>query len=216
MNPVADSYDENLLREAPAATREQLQEGYNPDLLVAPARHKSVRRQSPILSTPPGAAAPALPGLAHPHGSDMEQGNVVSTGKSSNSYDLLREKPEESGKTPFWRSKSGKIVIGIIVALVIIGAVVGGAVGGTLSKKSNNLSSSSPSVVSGNGSGASATGPQSQPNAGATSTLTSIPALITFSATPGSGRTGGISGLSGLAGATSPFGNQDMGASPTP
>jgi len=162
MNPVGGSYDESLLREAPAATREQLQEGYNPDLLIAPTRHKSERHHSPLQSTPPGAAPPALPAFSH--GSGMEQGNVVPVGKSFNSYDLLNEKPPEGSRsTSFWGSTKGKIVIGIIVALVIIGAVIGGAVGGTVGKKktskSTALSTPGAQVVGGSTSTASATAP---------------------------------------------------------
>lgn len=135
----------------------------------------------------------------------------MSTGKSSNSYDLLREKPEESGKIPFWGTRSGKIVIGIIVALVIIGAVVGGAVGGTLSKKTTTkLSASSPGAISGHSSSSAG-----QTVAAASSSLTAIPALITPTGTErGSG--GVISAIGALGNATSSFGNQDMGATPTP
>lgn len=137
----------------------------------------------------------------------------MSTGKSSNSYDLLREKPEESGTTPFWRTKTGKIVIGIIVALVIIGAVVGGAVGGTLSNKTTSVksSSSSPGVVSGSGTSG---GQPLSPTSTASSSFSIPDPIFSATATQGTGR-GGLTGLTGLTGGTG-FGNQDMGATPTP
>jgi len=172
MNSVGGSYDESLLREAPAATREQLQEGYNPDLLIAPTRHKSVRQQSPLQSTPPGAAPPALPAFSQ-HGSGLEHGNVVPVGKSFNSYDLLSEKPPEG--TSFWGSKTGKIIIGVIIALVIIGAVVGGAVGGTVGKKKSSsiVGSTSKSAT---GTTAQAIGGGSSA-ASETATFTGIPTI---------------------------------------
>ncbi|KAF8730001.1 hypothetical protein AX14_005838 [Amanita brunnescens Koide BX004] len=220
---VGGSYDESLLREAPAATREQLQEGYNPDLLVTPTRHKSVRHTSPLLSTPPGAAAPALPSLSHPHGSDMEQGNIVSTGKSSHSYDLLREKSEGSRDTPFWATTSGKILIAVIVALVIIGAVVGGAVGGTVGHKSNKrLSTSSAGPqAQGNSTGSTVAPVGTQtaitPGATTTSTFTSIAISIPLPAsTQGTSGRDGLGGLAANAMGASTLGvNQEPGSNPT-
>ncbi|KAF8351684.1 hypothetical protein F5887DRAFT_218400 [Amanita rubescens] len=177
-NPATcGGYDESLLREAPAATREQLQEGYNPDILIAPMGHKSVRQQSPLQSTPPGAAPPSLPALSH--SSSMELGNVVPVGRSFNSYDLTNDMPR---KVLFWETRKGILFGGIIVALVIIGAVIGEAVHDAVGKKKTSKlatsSSSTGTVVQ-----AAGNSPTALETVQFTSTSEGIPS-ITFTVSP--------------------------------
>ncbi|KAK2460416.1 hypothetical protein APHAL10511_007581 [Amanita phalloides] len=140
------SYDESLLRSAPAATREQLQEGYNADLLATPVRSKSVHKPGPIRQVPSGAAPPIPPApLRSGTASEIEQGTIPGA-NPTNSYTALGEKAAEGEKRPFWRSKAGIIVV-IIVIVVVIGAVVGGAVGGTVSRHSNRSSTNQTSIT---------------------------------------------------------------------
>ncbi|KAF8630089.1 hypothetical protein AX17_005487 [Amanita inopinata Kibby_2008] len=141
------SYDESLLKAVPVATKEQLQEGYNPDILVAPssssARQKSVHH--PQSSTPQPqqtspVSIPPPPPLVHTS-TDPEQGNVIPT-NGSHSYSPLTEKPfgvQGGRQQPFWRTRKGLIIIGAVVgALIIIAVVIGGAVGGTRHNKGQN------------------------------------------------------------------------------
>ncbi|KAF9221787.1 hypothetical protein BS17DRAFT_243641 [Gyrodon lividus] len=111
------SYDQNLLDEAPRATRAQMQEGYSVDLLEdRPRRSPSVR--SP--ATPAPAVVPLTPGIAET-GSREKLGSAAYTPASRQS---------------FWRTRNGIITI-VLIAVVIVGAVVGGAVGGTAGKNSS-------------------------------------------------------------------------------
>ncbi|KAF8439942.1 hypothetical protein L210DRAFT_2191943 [Boletus edulis BED1] len=103
------SYDQSLLHEAPKATRAQLQEGYNVDLLA----EQPVRR-TPSMRNPPPSQSPQPPPVPVPltpaipeAGSGEKFGSPV--------YPPTAPKP----RTSFWRTP------------------VGGAVGGTI-KKSNN------------------------------------------------------------------------------
>jgi len=112
------SYDQNLLDEAPRATRAQLQEGYSVDLLEdRPRRSASMR--SPATPAPTTAVVPLTPGIAET-GSREKFGSATPASRQS-----------------FWRTRNGIITI-VVIAVVIIGAVVGGAVGGTAGKKSSN------------------------------------------------------------------------------
>ncbi|KAG7442071.1 uncharacterized protein BT62DRAFT_922889 [Guyanagaster necrorhizus] len=114
-------YDQALLAEAPAATKAQLQEGYNPDILRP-------NRTPPVLSdTEPDPESQSGPPTSKEH-------LPLSAGSSS----PLR-------RIPFWRTRKGIIII-VIAVIVVIGAVVGGAVGGTVGKSSNKNNNA---VVSG-------------------------------------------------------------------
>jgi len=107
------SYDESLLAKAPKATKAQLQDGYNPDLLVEKTS-----------STPPASAAATV---------DPELANRVPTPQSSSA-------PLTKKKVPFYATKKGIAIIVVLVIAVIIAAVVGGVVG---SRKKVSLSSNS-------------------------------------------------------------------------
>ncbi|KAM6493069.1 hypothetical protein JOM56_011203 [Amanita muscaria] len=136
MSQPMGSYDESLLRDAPVATRKQLQEGYTTDLL---ASHKSLNRtQSPL---PDGATA-AIPPTALR--ADLEQGQRSQDG--FNHYTPLSEKViPSSNRIPFWRTTKGIIIIAVL-AIIIVGVVVGAAVGTTVHKSSvtnNSMVSSS-------------------------------------------------------------------------
>ncbi|SJL06933.1 uncharacterized protein ARMOST_10275 [Armillaria ostoyae] len=118
-------YDEALLAEAPAATRAQLQEGYNPDIL-RPNRTPPVRND-----TDPDPESQSGPPTSKEH------------------LPLSAESSPPLRRIPFWRTRKGIIII-VIAVIVVIGAVVGGAVGGTVGKSS---SSSSNDAVEGGGGG---------------------------------------------------------------
>ncbi|KAF8840647.1 hypothetical protein BDN67DRAFT_626514 [Paxillus ammoniavirescens] len=112
------SYDQNLLDEAPRATRAQLQEGYSVDLLEdRPRRSPSMR--SPATPAPTTAVVPLTPGIA-------ETGSREKFGSAA-----------PASRLSFWRTRNGIITI-VVIAVVIVGAVVGGAVGGTVGKSSSN------------------------------------------------------------------------------
>ncbi|KAI6118420.1 hypothetical protein F5141DRAFT_618358 [Pisolithus sp. B1] len=138
-------YDQNLLVDAPEASRAQLQEGYNVNILEG-----GRTQRSPSVRSPVGSATPAPP-------PPVPQGPLVLAAAENGS----KEQFVESGgayaskpRTGFWRSRNGTITIFVII-LVVIGAVVGGAVGGTAKKApvnstgiSNSTPSSSPSSSS--------------------------------------------------------------------
>ncbi|KAK0186965.1 hypothetical protein F5146DRAFT_1003949 [Armillaria mellea] len=125
-------YDEALLAEAPAATRAQLQEGYNPDIL-RPNRTPPVRND-----TDPDPESQSGPPTSKEH------------------LPLSAESSSPLRRIPFWRTRKGIIII-VIAVIVVIGAVVGGAVGGTVGK-SNGSSSNTSVEGAGAQSGASSSG----------------------------------------------------------
>ncbi|KAF9062342.1 hypothetical protein BDP27DRAFT_294725 [Rhodocollybia butyracea] len=103
------SYDTQLLASAPEATREQLQEGYNPNLLQS-GKKKDVDAE-----------------LDSPNG---KEGYPPSTS--------FAQASSSRRAVPWFRTTRGIIII-VVVALVIIAAVIGGAVGGTRHKHKNEL-----------------------------------------------------------------------------
>ncbi|KAK0477594.1 hypothetical protein IW261DRAFT_268164 [Armillaria novae-zelandiae] len=119
-------YDEALLADAPAATRAQLQEGYNPDIL-RPNRTPPVRNDS-----------------------DPDPESQSGPPTSKEHLPLSAESSPPLRRIPFWRTRKGIIII-VIAVIVVIGAVVGGAVGGTVGKSSSSSSSSSDNSVEGGG-----------------------------------------------------------------
>jgi len=109
------TYDENLLASAPIATKAQLQDGYNPDILVD---------KNASLPTPKSA------GVVDPEAANRVQTPV----QRQQSDSLIKEK-----KRPFYTTKKGIIFIVVAVLVIIIVAVVGGVVG---SRKARNGASS--------------------------------------------------------------------------
>ncbi|KAG7085876.1 hypothetical protein E1B28_003409 [Marasmius oreades] len=99
-------YDQSLLAEAPKATKQMRQEGYNPDILKK--NENANRDLERGLGT--GASKERLAGTSTPRPS-------------------LTPTPTPRSP-PFYRTKKGVIVI-VIATLVVLGAVIGGAVGGT-------------------------------------------------------------------------------------
>jgi len=100
MSSPPGHYDQNLLADAPAATKAQLQEGYTTDLLN-PNHGKA---------TPPLLASQA----------DPERGLV---NKEYNGHASPRP-------LPFWRTKKGLIIIAIaavVIIAVVVGGAVGGS-----------------------------------------------------------------------------------------
>ncbi|KAH7922476.1 hypothetical protein BV22DRAFT_1048848 [Leucogyrophana mollusca] len=151
-------YDQNLLDAAPVATRAQLQEGYNVDLLDEPQQqqpqprrshsvhHRAQQSQShphPQSHTPPpplpvpkdsnGAEYPMQPEYLHQDYS--RQPLALNPSQEKDVY--WAPKPSQPTPQSFWRTRNGVITIALI-ALVVVGAVVGGAVGGTLSKHTSS------------------------------------------------------------------------------
>ncbi|KAI6023221.1 hypothetical protein BKA83DRAFT_4274114 [Pisolithus microcarpus] len=131
-NPTQDgnNYDQNLLVDAPQASRAQLREGYDVDLLESrqPQRSPSVR-------SPMGAATPAPPAGAAPP-PPVPQVPLVLAGAGNGSKEQFVESGGAYASKPptgFWRSRKGIITV-VVIILVVIGAVVGGAVGGTSAK----------------------------------------------------------------------------------
>jgi len=119
------SYDQTLLGDAPRATRAQLQEGYNVDLLEQPPRRtSSVRKPPPQIPAQLPPTAPLTPAIPE-----------TVPGEKFASAPYIPQAPEP--RTSFWRSRKGVITV-VLIALIVIGAVVGGAVGGTVKKSSNN------------------------------------------------------------------------------
>lgn len=136
------SYDASLLASAPKATREMVQEGYNPYILDAQTQARSKSSQ----------IAPAA----------VENGEN-SQPPSKEAHLNTRTTP----KLPFYRTRTGIIIISL-VALAILAAIIGGAVGGTRhsshainsvsSLSSSSSSSSSSATASSNSNGAQGVG----------------------------------------------------------
>jgi len=165
------SYDQNLLGEAPRATRAQLQQGYSVDLLEQPAepprRTPSLRSPTPHVpqSGPAAIAVPLTPAI--PENSSGEK------------FDSPVPLPTSKPKTSFWRTRNGIITLAVL-ALVVIGAVVGGAVGGTVGKKSNNT------IAATNSTSSHSTVVPASTTAPATAPVASVPAT-----TEGAGQASG-------------------------
>ncbi|KAG1857688.1 hypothetical protein DFJ58DRAFT_913412 [Suillus subalutaceus] len=120
MSSQNGAYDQNLLDEAPAATRAQRQEGYNVDLLDdRPTRPASTQPLKPQ----------TIPGDTDVESSPLTREKIVPLPGAA----TYASRPIQS----FWRTRNGKITI-FVIAIVVIGAVVGGAVGGTVGKISSN------------------------------------------------------------------------------
>lgn len=104
-------YDQNLLAAAPKATKADLQEGYNVDLL-------DEGRRKPKSSTPPLSTGHA----------DLENGKEIYTSSAA------------APKSRFKLTQKTVILI-VIAVVIIVGAVVGGVVGGTHKSHKNDNSS---------------------------------------------------------------------------
>jgi len=110
---MASPYDQNLLASVPKATKAQLQDGYNPDLLVEKT-----------------SSTPTTPAL------DPEMARLTSVQRQSEEAFPLDKK-----KVPFYSTKKGIIILVVVAAVIVIAAVVGGAVGGTRHKRTSTTSS---------------------------------------------------------------------------
>jgi len=112
---MAKSYDENLLAAAPVATKAELQEGYNVDIL-SPNR-PATTAPAPAPLAPPAASATVL-----------ENGSRTASREKLGAY---------APPVPWWRTAKGAVIIAVVV-LVVIGAVVGAAVGATRHHSQSN------------------------------------------------------------------------------
>ncbi|KAG2078593.1 hypothetical protein BDR04DRAFT_1138187 [Suillus decipiens] len=110
MSSQGGAYDQNLLDEAPVATKAQRQEGYNVDLLD----DRPVRPTS----TQPLQSPRTIPSDVDLESSSLTREKIVPGVSATHA-----SRPTQS----FWRTRNGKITI-FVVAIIIIGAVVGGAV----------------------------------------------------------------------------------------
>ncbi|KAI0084358.1 hypothetical protein BDY19DRAFT_546482 [Irpex rosettiformis] len=140
-------YDEHLLADAPAATREQKQESYKLDLLNDSEGATNTHNET----TPDALLAPSL---HH----DREAGAGLSTKERIESpYSAPRS------TTPWYRTKRW-ILIFLVIGVVVVAAVVGGAVGGTVGhhhNNNNNNNSTNSTDSSSSGSGGQAGAPDS-------------------------------------------------------
>ncbi|KAG1816818.1 uncharacterized protein BJ212DRAFT_1587519 [Suillus subaureus] len=148
MSSQNGAYDQNLLDEAPAATRAQRQEGYKVDLLDD--------RPTRPTSTQPLRPPHTIPSDTDVESSSLTREKIVPGAVTYTSH------PTQS----FWRTRNGKITI-FVIAIVVIGAVVGGAVGGTVGKIGSNNNAPPRNVTSGN-----STSPSDVPGTGQTNVTT--------------------------------------------
>ncbi|KIK17139.1 hypothetical protein PISMIDRAFT_24965 [Pisolithus microcarpus 441] len=118
-NPAQDgnNYDQNLLVDAPEASRAQLREGYDVDLLASrqPQRSPSVR------VSPMGAATPAPPASAAPP-PPVPQVPLALAAAGNGSKEQFIGAYASKPPTGFWRSRKGIITV-VVIILVVIGAV---------------------------------------------------------------------------------------------
>ncbi|KAF9508056.1 hypothetical protein BS47DRAFT_1350784 [Hydnum rufescens UP504] len=125
-------YDENLVASVPAASRADMQAGYNLDLLENREPTPALPRNVPAS---PGVPDPVIPG--HAFESDVEYGNNSTTipKEYASAEDGLLD---HKRTTSFWRTTRAKVTLAVLIAVVIIAAVIGGAVGATAGKKSSH------------------------------------------------------------------------------
>lgn len=159
MSSPNGAYDQNLLDEAPAATRAQRQEGYKVDLLDD--------RPTRPLSTQPLKPPQQIPSDTDVESSSLTQEKAVPGAATYASH------PTQS----FWRTRNGKIAI-FVIAVVVIGAVVGGAVGGTVGKIGSNSNIPPQNITSGN---STASGSSTLPSNGTGVTPVTTGSSITVS-----------------------------------
>ncbi|KAG1873776.1 hypothetical protein F4604DRAFT_1955450 [Suillus subluteus] len=153
MSSQNGAYDQNLLDEAPAATRAQRQEGYNVDLLDdRPTRPASTQPLKPQ----------TIPGDTDVESSPLTREKIVPLPGAA----TYASRPTQS----FWRTRNGKIAI-FVIAIVIIGAVVGGAVGGTVGKISSNSNAPAQNVT---GQTSDTATPSSRPTSSTSSSSSSL------------------------------------------
>lgn len=177
MSSQNGAYDQNLLDEAPVATRAQRQEGYNVDLLDD--------RPTRPTSTQPLRLPQTIPSDTDVESSSLTREKIVPVAGAA----TYASHPTQS----FWRTRNGKITI-FVIAIVVIGAVVGGAVGGTVGKigsndntPSRNATSASPTSSS-NGTGVTPITTESS------STITSPSSSSTSSSSPSTSDTATVPG----------------------
>ncbi|KAG9310896.1 hypothetical protein JVU11DRAFT_8754 [Chiua virens] len=150
------SYDQNLLDEAPKATRAQLQ-GYNVDLLEQPPRRTpSMRTPAPQTPYPQSRTPVPLP---------LTPGIPETNSKEKFSSPAYTSKSAEPTRTSFWRTRNGIITIAILI-LVVVGAAVGGAVGGTVGKKTSSKAVTPSSSAASKSTSAPSTTTPSPPSTG--------------------------------------------------
>lgn len=173
MSSQNGGYDQNLLDEAPAATRAQRQEGYKVDLLDdRPTR--------------PASTQPLKPPQPIPSDTDVESSSL--TQEKVPGAATYTSSPTQS----FWRTRNGKITI-FVIAVVVIGAVVGGAVGGTVGKigSNNNIPPQNATTANSTASGTSTSTFNGTGITPITPTSSSSLGTATGSGTGGSQGTGG-------------------------
>ncbi|KAJ7156190.1 hypothetical protein C8R46DRAFT_1115370 [Mycena filopes] len=113
-SPLETHYDRSLLDHAPAATRAQLQEGYDA-VLLAPNR-RAKRTESHLALNEAG------------HGFKPEF-------QATPAQFPPQSRPTQS----FWQRR-WKPIVALLIAVVVIAAVVGGAVGATANRQTTNSS----------------------------------------------------------------------------
>jgi len=116
-------YDERLLNNAPKATKAELQEGYNVNLLASDSS-----------DSPMNARTQATIDEHGPH----EAGTPPNKETYPSSYSV-----------PWYRQGKWRVLM-LVVAVVIIGAVVGGVVGHVVSVNNRNNKSNAPKIPTSN------------------------------------------------------------------
>lgn len=101
--------------------------GYDQDLLAAAPKPTKEERQEGYNVNLLGEERTATVPLAH--STDLEHGTK-------------EEYPISKPAIPFYRTRKGKIIIGVIIVLVVIAAAVGGGVGGTRKSKTPTFNTS--------------------------------------------------------------------------
>jgi len=160
----AGLYDVNLLHTAPDASHAQKQEGYNVDLLTPNQRTELHRdREDGVLST------------------SNHEGDIAAQREKAAFAPMRRSPQDDHTKRPFWRTRTGKIVL-FLLAVVIIGAIVGGTVGGVVGGRHSKTSTNDTSGMGSDGSGSDqgsdtnqGTSPQSSSRAGQAAAATARP-----------------------------------------
>ncbi|KAK7460664.1 hypothetical protein VKT23_009379 [Stygiomarasmius scandens] len=126
-NSTNGHYDQSLLAQAAAPTRQQLQEGYQTDLL-APKSSSIPSSRTADRDYESGVAGMAAASSSKEH--------LANTAVSPRDGPVMAQR-----RTPFWRSRNG--IIALVVAFVVIVAVaVGVGVGVTRNNGNNNAGNS--------------------------------------------------------------------------
>ncbi|THV04371.1 hypothetical protein K435DRAFT_961977 [Dendrothele bispora CBS 962.96] len=196
MTSNSGHYDQNLLSQTAPLTKQQLQEGYQTDLLNDPPAHRSPSSPSPLSRNNThygsGNAGVMAATSSKERLANSEDGVMVGSGGGTGggiggARDGAAIMSSSQRHTPFWRTRGG-IATMVLALLVIIGVAVGVGVG--VGVKHNSSGSNRNSTSTGLDTGPTSSGglenPSKTPFTPPQNTDTGSSTKIASAATPSS------------------------------